>query len=107
MNDERERRPVREGTNENHVITDRFSNARSERLFRDHWPNQPAILAQYEEGSQCGGCAYFAPFNADWGLCCNAGSLFVLETVFEHYTCATFVNEGWGPHSFSPVSLNS
>ena len=22
------------------------------------------------------------------------------ETVFEHFTCAEYENEGWGPHSF-------
>jgi hypothetical protein len=49
----------------------------------------------------CGGYSSFAPFNADWGLCCHRGSEHRLETVFEHFTCPAFINKGWGPHNFT------
>ncbi len=89
--------------NENHVVTDKFSNPESERRYRANWPEEPALFAQYEEGGQCGGCAFFAPFSGDWGLCCNPSSRHLTETVFEHFTCAALVNEGWGSHSFVEV----
>lgn len=87
-------------TNRNQIITDDFSNPRSEALYRAEWPDEPEIFAQYEDGQQCGGCAFYAPFNADYGLCCNTTSRHVLETVFEHFTCPSHVNQGWGAHSF-------
>jgi len=93
--------------NQNQIVTDRWSNDDSQRLCQLHWPDEPALKHQYEEGQQCGGCAFFAPFNYDWGLCCHDKSRHHLETVFEHFTCGSYVNEGWGSHSFSEVDLDS
>ena len=87
--------------NTNRIVTDRFSNPQSERIYREHWPEEPEVYTDhYEQGKQCGGCAFFAPFNADWGLCCHADSRHHLETVFEHFTCPRYVDEGWESHSF-------
>jgi hypothetical protein len=86
--------------NRNIVNTEGFSNPESEARYRANWPGEPEVFAQYEDGQQCGGCAFFAPFNADYGLCCNPESRHVLETVFEHFTCPAMVNQGWGAHSF-------
>ena len=87
--------------NANKIVTDTWSNEKSRRLYELQWPDEPAIRAAYTDGSQCGGCSFFARFNADWGLCAHKDSRHYLETVFEHFSCANFVNEGWGPHSFS------
>jgi len=87
--------------NENRVVTDRFSHQASERLYRDCWPAEPQCREQCEQGQQCGGCSFYAKFNADYGLCCNRTSRHFTETVFEHFTCPAYVHEGWGPHSFS------
>lgn len=87
--------------NANRIGTSTWSNPSSEEIYRQQWPQQPDLRAQYEDGQQCGGCSYFAPFNADWGLCCRAESPHHLETVFEHFTCASYEHEGWGPHSFT------
>jgi hypothetical protein len=89
--------------NTNSIATDRFSNLESGALYSGQWPNEPAIRTQYEEGSQCGGCSYFAPLNDDWGICCHPRARHRLETVFEHFTCPSYLGEGWGPHSFSDV----
>ncbi len=87
--------------NANILYTDGFSNPVSHRLYKAGWPSEPTIREMYEAGKQCGGCSFFAKFNADWGLCCHPRSRHLTETVFEHFCCATFVNEGWGPHSFT------
>lgn len=87
--------------NTNRIVTDRFSNPESEKLYREHWPDEPSTYTElYEQGKQCGGCSFFAPFNSDWGLCCRSESRHHLETVFEHFTCPQYIHEGWGPHSF-------
>jgi hypothetical protein len=90
--------------NNNTIITHTWSNEESQDIFEQVWPDEPELRAQYDAGEQCGGCSFFAPFNADYGLCCNRGSRHCLETVFEHFTCPTYVHEGWGPHSFSADS---
>ncbi len=93
--------------NENSIITDRWSNNDSRRLYELQWSDEPKVREQYEEGQQCGGCSFFAPFNCDWGLCCHAASRHHLETVFEHFTCPAYVNEGWEAHSFSEIDFDA
>ncbi len=85
----------------NRIVTTAWSNPESERLYSARWPDENSLLHQYENGGQCGGCSFFAEFNSDWGLCCHSKSRHHLETVFEHFTCPTYVHECWGPHSFS------
>jgi hypothetical protein len=87
--------------NRNVIVTNEFSNPASQQMYKAGWPVEPATKALYKDGSQCGGCSFFAKFNSDWGLCAHAGSRHHLETVFEHFTCPAHVNEGWGPHSFT------
>ena len=41
---------------------------------------------------QCGGCKWFAAFDADYGLCCNAESWFDGRVTFEHGGCASHSN---------------
>jgi len=72
----------------------------SHQLYLARWLTEPAVRQRYESGEQCGGCAFFAPFNYDWGLCGHSASRHVTETVFEHFTCPEYEHEGWGPHSF-------
>jgi hypothetical protein len=87
--------------NQNHIITDTWSNEETQKIYMAGWVDEPELKEQYENGLQCGSCSFFAPFNYDWGLCCHAKSWHHLETVFEHFTCADFVDEGWGAHSFT------
>ena len=87
--------------NRNQLVTTTWSNSASEELYNAQWPGEPACQKQHFYGHQCGGCSFFAPFNADWGLCTFAKSRHYLETVFEHFTCPHYVHEGWGPHSFT------
>lgn len=89
--------------NQNSIITDTWSNPSAKDLYDAQWPEEPETRAQCEEGRQCGGCAFYAPFNADWGLCCHSESRHHLETVFEHFTCPKQKEEGWGAHSFSSL----
>jgi hypothetical protein len=86
--------------NQNTIITTTWSNPDSEAMYRLEWPGEPDVHTQYRDGQQCGGCSFYAPFNADFGLCCNDDSRHALETVFEHFTCPVFLTEGWGAHSF-------
>jgi hypothetical protein len=87
--------------NRNNILADTWSNQDSKLLYELGWPNEPKVRRQYENGEQCGACSFFAAFNGDWGLCCNFESRHGLETVFEHFTCSSYVHEGWGPHSFT------
>ncbi len=86
--------------NENTIITNDFSNPESRRKYMDGWPDEPHVQAHYENGMQCGGCAFFAPLNDDYGICCHPESRHLHETVFEHFTCPTHVEESWRYHSF-------
>jgi hypothetical protein len=89
--------------NINQIITDNWSSQTSRQLYESRWLNDPLSLQNYENGQQCGGCSFYAKFNSDWGLCCHKKSKHYLETVFEHFTCPTYVDEGWGPHSFTEL----
>lgn len=86
--------------NKNKIIETDFSNPESKRLYANQWSDDPATKAQYEDGIQCGGCSFFAPLNVDYGVCCHQLSRHFKETVFEHFTCPSHVNEGWESHSF-------
>lgn len=87
--------------NKNQIVTDSWSNDRTAALYKEGWPDEPAMRVQAREDClQCGGCSFFAPFNADWGLCCHPSSRHHLETVFEHFTCPTYEGEGWGTAQF-------
>lgn len=87
--------------NTNTIKTDGWSNPESERLYLDRWQSEPDMIDYVENCIQCGGCSFYAEFNCDWGLCCNPKSRHHLETVLEHFSCLSHVNEGWGPHSFT------
>lgn len=87
--------------NENRIVTETWSNISSKIMFDSRWREDERCRIMCEQGYQCGSCSFFAPFNADWGLCCNEESRHFLETIFEHFTCPSHVNEGWGPHGFS------
>ncbi len=86
--------------NRNRIVTEGFSNSESEKRYRLMWAGEAAVLALYETGNQCGGCTFYAVFDSDWGLCCNARSRHHTETVFEHFTCANTDQESWGAHRF-------
>ena len=91
--------------NQNKIITDKFSNPESEKLYFSQWENDPEIYEQfYANGKQCGGCSFYAPFNSDWGLCCHKQSSHYLETIFEHFSCRKHVEEGWDSHSFIDIT---
>jgi hypothetical protein len=87
--------------NENHITTSGFSNPKSQQAYQDAFKDDPSLFKRVvEDCEQCGGCAFFAPFNPDFGLCCNEESKHWLETVFEHFGCHQTVQQGWGGHSF-------
>lgn len=87
--------------NKNKIITDDFSSEESKHLYETEYAENEALRIAYKQGYQCGGCSFFAPFNEDYGLCCFKESKHFIETVFEHFTCSNYVNEGWGVHSFT------
>ena len=87
--------------NRNVVVTADWSDPASRALYEASWPGEPNCQAAHDEGRQCGGCSFFAPFGTDWGLCIHPQSRHRLETLCEHFTCPAQVPEGWGPHSFS------
>ena len=91
------------------IITEReFSNPELLMMYETHWPNDHGLYKRYEDGEQCGGRSFFAPLNTDYGICCHGKSRHFKETVFEHFTCPSIVNEGWGHHSFNEtIAKNS
>ncbi len=91
-------------SNQNQIVTGGFSSQNSQKLYKTRWPQEPGVAGLYDRGSQCGGCSFYAPFDADYGLCCFSKSRHHLETVFEHFTCEAFQKESWGAHSFQETS---
>jgi len=87
--------------NQNIVKRFGFSSESTAALFESNFANDPLARQMYKSGRQCGGCSFYAPFNSDYGLCCNPDSRYLTETVFEHFTCRKLVEEGWNAHSFS------
>jgi len=87
--------------NTNLLVTDNWSNMESEDRYLGNWPDEPDVLAMREQGEECRSCSFWAKLNDEWGLCCNAQSRHHLETVFEHFTCPSHIDEGLGPHSFT------
>jgi len=92
--------------NSNAVVTSGFSNPDSKAAYEAGWPDEPDVNRLHENGMQCGSCSFFAPFNEDYGLCCHPDGRHHLETTFEHFTCPSHENEGWGVHSFSTLKEN-
>ena len=86
--------------NSNRLTVRGWSNPSSERLYKQLWPDEPLIITLYDGGDQCGSCSFYARFNDDFGLCCRSVSRHSSETIFEHFTCAEYVAEGWDAHSF-------
>ena len=82
--------------NVNRIITDTWSNEVSKQLYELGWPDEPTVRLACENGAQCGGCSFFAPFNDDWGLCGNPRSRHHLETVLEHFPCPGIRQRGLG-----------
>jgi|JFJP01.1.fsa_nt_gi hypothetical protein len=76
--------------NQNHILTEGWSNSDSEASYVHQWPGEPKTAEQYHTGRGCLSCSRFATLNADWGLCCNQESRHFTETVFEHFTCPWF-----------------
>lgn len=91
--------------NRNTVCLQGFSNSESEKAYRLRWPLAPAVCALYDSGRQCGGCAWYAKFDADWGMCHGRDSPHFTETVFEHFSCAAQDEEGWDAHSFADAEV--
>ena len=107
MSQDNSRESRSEWKNRNIIYTDGWSNVATRKMYdlicksnKQSDPRLQQLRDQHYHGLQCGGCSFYAQFNSDWGLCCHHKSRHHLETVFEHYTCVSFVNEGWGPHSF-------
>lgn len=89
--------------NTNKIVTTDFSNSETKAIYEHDWNGDASLQHQHENGEQCGGCSFYAPFNEDYGLCCNKASRHHTETLFEHFTCSAYAHEGWGPHSFSSI----
>lgn len=87
--------------NKNLLITDNWSNPESEDRYLSNWKGEPEIQTRREAGEECRKCSFWAKFDEEWGLCCHPKSRHSLETVFERFTCPSYVDEGFGPHSFT------
>lgn len=96
--------------NQNHIVTEGFSSEETERIYQKIDRGDAPLAQQYREGRQCCVCNFFAPLNADWGICCYKRSPHYLETIFEHFACLAYVpwEEGDGrSHTFSDYYVRS
>lgn len=77
-------------------MTTKELRAARERWVRESYSHEgPAFhdaLREYGGVIQCGGCRYFAAFDADFGLCGNPLSWFDGRVTFEHGGCLRHSN---------------
>src|ERR1044071_2135309 len=70
----------------------RHGQIRIQRCFREPLPHDSGLFERYEEGEQCGGCAYFAPFKADSGYVATSDHGIIWKRCLST-TCPVYVNE--------------
>jgi len=71
------------------------------RATHERWADKAPIIELgskeyelYENGKQCGGCAFYIALTSDlgfdWGACANTKSPHDGAAVFEHFTCLQY-----------------
>jgi hypothetical protein len=66
------------------IWCDRCGRAVNTHDERDHW-----------HAEQCGACRKYQKINTDWGWCKHHDSVYCGRLMFEHDTCAQWVEGKW------------